>query len=79
MVYCGPRCDISVRAHCGDYFEDISDTRCVDLFAFHLRDCSVHPVSGTGIIRIVGMSKQVTVMIGYLGIVKMPRVVLDQN
>ena len=33
-----------MRAHCGDYFEDISDTRCVDLFAFHLRDCSVHPI-----------------------------------
>ena len=45
VLYCGPRCDISVRAHCGDYFEDTSDTRCVDLFAFHLRDCSVHPVS----------------------------------
>ena len=47
VLYCAPRCDISVRAHCGDYFEDNSDTRCVDLFAFDLKDCSVHPVSDT--------------------------------
>jgi len=44
VLYCGPRCDISVRAHCGDYFEDTSDARCVDLFAFDLKDCSVHPI-----------------------------------
>lgn len=44
VLYCNPKCDISVRAHCGDYFEDTSDTRCIDLFAFDLKDCSVHPV-----------------------------------